>query len=123
MRVTLKGQIRLIQLLCLVHVTQAALRSSLSQMYEETDERNGTKGKRHGPIVQGYSNLVELDFKENTYYIGNLYAGSDHILTKVIFDTRTKWTGIILDNAENAPNPSDYQLEASGSQVPYLPNN
>ena len=81
------------------------------------------KGKRHGPIVQGYSNLVELDFKENTYYIGNLYAGSDHILTKVIFDTRTKWTGIILDNAENAPNPSDYQLEASGSQVPYLPNN
>ena len=66
--------------------------------------------------------MIELDFKENTFYIGDLYVGSDKILTKVIFDTRTKWTAVILDKAENAENPSRYQLEASGSQVPYLPN-
>ena len=63
---------------------------------------------RHGPTVRGFSNQIELDFKQNTFYVGNLYVGSENILTKVIFDTRTKWTGVILDNARDADNPSNY---------------
>jgi hypothetical protein len=69
---------------------------------------DGAGKRRHGPTVQGYSNSIKLDFVENTYYVGNFYIGSDHVLTKVIFDTRTKWTGVVLENAKNAPNPSKY---------------
>lgn len=62
-------------------------------------ELDGSGAKRHGPTVRGYSNSVELEFVENTYYMGNYYIGTDHKLTKVIYDTRTKWTGVVLVNA------------------------
>lgn len=75
----------------------------------------------HGPIVQGQTNQIELRFRENTFFAGSLYMGSDHVVSKVVFDTRTKWTGVILANAVNADNPSRYALEDSGTQIAYQP--
>lgn len=88
----------------------------------EAGSGNTTAHKRHGPTVRGYLTQIELTFRENSLYVGNLYVGGDRVLTKVIFDTRTKWTGVILDNAEGAENPSPYSLTASGSEIAYQPN-
>ena len=108
MRVDFKVKIGLMQLMCISSAVQAAMIAEMRQKNLENSSLNATSSKRHGPVVQGFSNTIELEFKENSLYIGNLYAGSDNILTKVIFDTRTKWTGIILDNAQSADFPSDY---------------
>ena len=77
--------------------------------------------RKNTPVVQGFSNRIYLDFKENAFYVGSAYVGSEKINTKVVFDTRTKWSGIILPTASNADNPSTYDLQTSTTAVPYLP--
>ena len=76
----------------------------------------------HGPRVQANANQIELQFVENTYYVGNLYIGSEYWLAKVLFDTRTQWTGVVQENAMGAERPSDYSTLVSKTRIPYKPN-
>ena len=73
------------------------------------------------------ANQVELQFAENSLYVGNLYIGEDYILSRIIFDTRTKWTGILADNAKSTTNydiyPTDWSTTNSGTEIAYMPNN
>lgn len=71
-----------------------------------------------GPAVKGMTNSIELKWRENALYVGNLYMGKDNILTKVVFDTRTRWTGVLLEGID-ADMPSDYDVLASETSVPY----
>lgn len=128
MRVSQKVNIRLF---CLLYVSlSVAAGTFLKEVNNDNDtlgsEVNATAGdlnkqKRHGPIVQANANQVELQFVEGTYYVGKLYIGSDYWLTNVIFDTRTPWTGVVLDNAVGSDSRSVYSTDISTTRIPYKP--
>ena len=86
----------------------------------EINKQNETK-KHHGPIVQANANQIELQFAESTYYVGNLYIGSEYWLSKVVFDTRTPWTGVVVSEAVGSDMPSEYTTLQSQTRIPYKP--
>lgn len=74
--------------------------------------------KHHNhPRVRGSANQVTLQFKENSFYRGDLYVGSEFAHTYVLFDTRTKWTGVVAAGAEGAGVVSSYDLQDSTTKV------
>ena len=69
----------------------------------------------HGPVVRAGGNTVDLRFEDQSFYTGRVYVGG--VVAQVIFDTRTDWTGVVLDRCDDCDAPSFYDPLASGSVV------
>ena len=54
--------------------------------------------------------------------MSDLYIGSPFVKNTVIFDTRTKWSGVIVNGVDGAP-LSNYFLKTSGTADPVIGSN
>ena len=137
MRVISRVQVRLccvfilLSAFCMVSnnfSVKAAKIINVTETNETVGIKNGSadaskSNHRHGPTVMGQSNQINLRYLDGpSIYVGSLYIGSENVVSKIIFDTRTKWTGVILDTAANAENASPYSLDASETRIMYKPN-
>ena len=128
MRVSRKVFIRLFCVISISLLSQATSASEVvAKMLGATNKVNATTDAKqathqhHGPRVQASANQIELQFAESTYYVGNLYIGSDYWLSKVVFDTRTPWTGVVVSEAVGSDMPSEYTTLQSQTRIPYKP--
>ena len=88
-------------------------------------QRNHTKKKhRRHPTVQTNANQVDLDFLMDSDYLGHLYVGQDYLSDEyVIYDTRTKWTGVNHRTVEGGSLPASmYDPMDSNTSEPVNPD-
>lgn len=76
------------------------------------------KLNRH-PIVGASAHKIKLDQPINTdgeEYIGQIFVGENYDRVKVLFDTMSKWTSIIDNEASGVRVRSSYQLRSSSTK-------
>ena len=69
--------------------------------------------------MQGQGNKIALKFFGIKSYVGNIYIGSNLAKLTIKFDTRTKWTGVILNGVIGAP-PSSFKVRDSLTAEPII---
>lgn len=65
------------------------------------------------------ANQIQLRFFGRQSYVSDIYIGSHLVKNTIIFDTRTKWTAVIVNGVDGAP-ISSYQIQNSDSAVPII---
>jgi len=112
-------QLMMATIVCILALTAATAASLADTNQTASTDIVSTKdspgflrdSKHHShPLVRGSANQVTLQFKENSFYRGDLYVGSEFAHTYVLFDTRTKWTGVVVAGAEGAGAVNSYDL-------------
>ena len=70
------------------------------------------------PRVQGSSNIVNLEVRNNNDYFGPLFVGSFYREERMIYDTSSQYITIDDDSIANAEMISNYDKSESTTAIP-----
>lgn len=102
----------LVRLLMSTFIISCVKTTNLTLNKSETETRAA-----HHPVVQGRANQIQLRFFGRQTYVSDLYIGEPFVKNTVNFDTRTKWSGVIVNGVRDAP-LSNYFLDKSSTATP-----